>query len=442
MGTWLRYGIGILVTVLVVLGAWQASIHLEGKKPQIMVSEKIRYLGPQSALSVSFTDEGRGLRQITAFIEQEGRRKLLGGMNLPAPGTMHRTLRLAFDQPGLDLKEGPARLIFSAVDYSFRKNDASMTMDVVVDHTPPLISTMTSAHYINPGGSCLVVYQLSEHVDTTGVMVNETFFPGYPFEADEEQPRYAVLFGIPVDATGANVRIGIMARDRAGNEAFSTFPHHIRTRAFRDRTLALSDRFLESLMPSFSSRFPALKDASPLDAFIYVNEVLRKENDREIQRICSRSEPRKLWDGRFLRMSNAATMAGFGDRRTYTYNGRPVTESLHDGIDLASTINAVVEASNTGIVAYTGYLGIYGNVVFIDHGLGLFSFYAHLSSIAVEQGQNVEKGQPIGRSGMTGLAGGDHLHFGIFLGRQFVNPVEWWDQGWIDDNILNKAALP
>lgn len=137
MGTWLRYGIGILVTVLVVLGAWQASIHLEGKKPQIMVSEKIRYLGPQSALSVSFTDEGRGLRQITAFIEQEGRRKLLGGMNLPAPGTMHRTLRLAFDQPGLDLKEGPARLIFSAVDYSFRKNDASMTMDVVVDHTPP-----------------------------------------------------------------------------------------------------------------------------------------------------------------------------------------------------------------------------------------------------------------------------------------------------------------
>lgn len=286
------------------------------------------------------------------------------------------------------------------------------------------------------------MYQLSEHVDTTGVMVNETFFPGYPFEADEEQPRYAVLFGIPVDATGANVRIGIMARDRAGNEAFSTFPHHIRTRAFRDRTLALSDRFLESLMPSFSSRFPALKDASPLDAFIYVNEVLRKENDREIQRICSRSEPRKLWDGRFLRMSNAATMAGFGDRRTYTYNGRPVTESLHDGIDLASTINAVVEASNTGIVAYTGYLGIYGNVVFIDHGLGLFSFYAHLPSIAVEQGQNVEKGQPIGRSGMTGLAGGDHLHFGIFLGRQFVNPVEWWDQGWIDDNILNKAALP
>lgn len=442
MATWLRYIIGVVAAILVVLGGWQASIHLEGKQPEIMVSEKVRFLGPESALSVSFTDEGRGLRQITAFIEQEGKRQLLGGMNLPAPGTTQRTLRLALDQPGLDLTEGPARLIFSAIDYSFRKNETSMTMDVVVDRTPPRISPMTSAHYINPGGSCLVVYQLSEPVETTGVMVNETFFRGYPFDAGEEQLRYAVLFGIPVDATGTTARIGIMARDRAGNEAFSTFPHHIRTRTFRHRTIALNDRFLENIMPEFARRIPALKDASPLDVFIYANEVLREENDREIQRICSQSEPRKLWEGRFLRMSNAATMAGFGDRRTYTYNGRSVTASLHDGIDLASTINAVIEASNAGIVAYRGYLGIYGNVVAIDHGLGLFSFYAHLSSIAVEKGEKVAKGQPIGRSGMTGLAGGDHLHFGIYLGKQFVNPVEWWDQGWIDDNILNKAALP
>jgi len=333
-------------------------------------------------------------------------------------------------------------LIFSAIDYSFRKNETSMTMDVVVDRTPPRISPMTSAHYINPGGSCLVVYQLSEPVETTGVMVNETFFRGYPFDEEEEQPRYAVLFGIPVDATGTTVRIGIMARDRAGNETFSTFSHHIRARTFRDRTLALSDRFLENKMPEFASRIPALKDASPLDVFIYVNEVLREENDREIQKICSRSEPRKLWEGWILRMSNAATMAVSGDRRTYTYDSRPVTSCLHYEIDLASTINAQVEASNSGIVAYRGYLGIYGNMVAIDHGLGLFSFYAHLSSITVEKGQAVEKGQTIGRSGMTGLAGGDHLHFGIYLGKQFVNPVEWWDQGWIDDNILNKAALP
>ncbi|MCK9229808.1 MAG: M23 family metallopeptidase [Syntrophales bacterium] len=442
MRTWIRYVTGIVVALVLVLGGWQASIHLEGKIPKIVVSEEVRYLGPESALSVSFSDEGRGLRQITAFIEQNGKRQLLGGMNFPAPGTTQKTLRLAFDQPGLDPAEGPARLLFSAVDYSFRKNETSMVMDVVVDHTPPGISTMTSAHYINPGGSCLIVYRLSETVDTTGVMVNETFFPGYPFDPAEEQPRYAVLFSIPVDATGNTVKLGITARDRAGNEAFSTFHYHVRTKTFRDRTLDLSDRFLESLMPEFTSRIPALKNVSPLDAFIYVNEVLREENDREIQKICSRSEPRKLWEGRFLRMSNAATMAGFGDRRTYTYNGRPVTGSLHDGIDLASTINAVVEASNSGIVAYRGYLGIYGNMVVIDHGLGLFSFYAHLSSITVEKGECVEKGHPIGRSGMTGLAGGDHLHFGIYLGTQFVNPVEWWDQGWINDNILNKAALP
>ena len=135
-------------------------------------------------------------------------------------------------------------------------------------------------------------------------------------------------------------------------------------------------------------------------------------------------------------------MAGFGDFRTYTYKGEPVTTSLHEGIDLASTINAVVEAANHGIVVYTGYLGIYGNMVIIDHGLGLFTQYAHLSSIDVTEGTFVNKGAPIGRTGVTGLAGGDHLHFGIYLGRQFVNPLEWWDQGWINDNVLSKAALP
>ncbi|MDD5476353.1 MAG: M23 family metallopeptidase [Syntrophales bacterium] len=437
-----RYAMGTIFVALAALGAWMGIVYLEGENPEIRVSEEIRYVGPSSALSVEFTDKGRGLRRIAAFIEQEGKKRKLADMSFSEPGTMRETLRIAFDMPGLDLIDGPAELILEAVDYSLRSNESSMTMEVVVDRTPPGISLMTSAHYINPGGSCLVVYQVSEAVKKTGVMVNETFFPAYPYDEKENQPRYAALFGIPMDTTGEGVKIFITARDLSGNEAFTTFPHHIRSREFRKRTLALSDRFLENTMPAFRNIIPETHKTSPLEAFIYVNEVLREENDREIMRICSRSEPRKLWEGRFLRMSNAATMAGFGDVRTYTYQGRPVTKSIHDGIDLASITNAPIESSNSGIVAYTGYLGIYGNTIIIDHGLGLFSFYAHLSSINVKKGESVTTGQLVGRSGMTGLAGGDHLHFGIFLGRQFVNPVEWWDKGWIDDNILKKAELP
>jgi murein DD-endopeptidase MepM/ murein hydrolase activator NlpD len=83
-------------------------------------------------------------------------------------------------------------------------------------------------------------------------------------------------------------------------------------------------------------------------------------------------------------------------------------------------------------------LGIYGNCVIVDHGMGVQSLYAHLSSIEVQPGLMVEKEETLGRSGMTGLAGGDHLHFTMLLHGRMVNPVEWWDSHWIEDRILRK----
>jgi murein DD-endopeptidase MepM/ murein hydrolase activator NlpD len=94
-----------------------------------------------------------------------------------------------------------------------------------------------------------------------------------------------------------------------------------------------------------------------------------------------------------------------------------------------------IEATNDGVVVYADYLGIYGNCVLIDHGYGLISLYGHLSSIDVKPGQSVKKKQVIGRSGETGLAAGDHLHFGLFLRGVPINPTEWWDDHWIQDHI-------
>lgn len=74
----------------------------------------------------------------------------------------------------------------------------------------------------------------------------------------------------------------------------------------------------------------------------------------------------------------------------------------------------------------------------IDHGFGLFSTYSHLSALDVKQGQVISKGEVIGRTGSTGLAGGDHLHFGIIVHNTFVDPVEWWDAAWIKNNISTK----
>jgi murein DD-endopeptidase MepM/ murein hydrolase activator NlpD len=139
-------------------------------------------------------------------------------------------------------------------------------------------------------------------------------------------------------------------------------------------------------------------------------------------------------------MQNAAPMGLFGDQRIYTYNGQEIDRAVHLGIDLASNERAPIQAANTGKIIFTGYLGIYGNTIIIDHGQGIFSLYAHSSSIKVAPGQMVEKGMVLGCSGSTGLAGGDHLHFSMLVGGTFVNPVEWWDEHWIKDNVLLKLS--
>jgi murein DD-endopeptidase MepM/ murein hydrolase activator NlpD len=134
-------------------------------------------------------------------------------------------------------------------------------------------------------------------------------------------------------------------------------------------------------------------------------------------------------------------MAGFGDRRLYYYKGKKVDKQVHMGVDLASLANSEVPAANNGRVIFADHLGIYGIAVVLDHGQGLSSVYSHLSKMSVDPGQEVMKGDIIGITGQTGLAGGDHLHFGVMVSGVFVNAIEWWDSHWIQDNISRKLDL-
>jgi murein DD-endopeptidase MepM/ murein hydrolase activator NlpD len=115
-----------------------------------------------------------------------------------------------------------------------------------------------------------------------------------------------------------------------------------------------------------------------------------------------------------------------------------VDEQVHLGEDLASLVNSPVPAGNHGVVVLAEPLGIYGKTVILDHGLGLFSMYSHLSRIDVKAGDRVEKGKPLGLTGTTGLAGGDHLHFSILIHGEFVNPVEWWDPRWLKTQVQGQ----
>src|SRR5262249_44541322 len=86
-------------------------------------------------------------------------------------------------------------------------------------------------------------------------------------------------------------------------------------------------------------------------------------------------------------------------------------------------------------------LGIYGNTVILDHGLGVFSLYGHLSSIAVQVGERVKTAQSLGQTGETGLAGGDHLHFSIMLHGGPFGPVQWGDPHWLHDPVTAKLTM-
>jgi len=190
--------------------------------------------------------------------------------------------------------------------------------------------------------------------------------------------------------------------------------------------------------PEFEARVP--NSGSPLETFLYVNQQIRRQNRAKLVDLSQQTAHEPLWEGPFLRQPQAATQALFADHRTYYYQGKKIDQQIHLGHDLASVAQAKIVAGNSGKVLWAEYMGIYGLCVVIDHGLGLQSLYAHMSQLDVQPGDTVKRGQIIGRSGNTGLAGGDHLHLGILVTGTPVQTIEWWDSHWLEDNISSKLA--
>ena len=227
------------------------------------------------------------------------------------------------------------------------------------------------------------------------------------------------------------------ATDKAGNTREMRLAYELKNVKYKKSTIALSDNFLQNKVAPLLTDVAA-RQGTPKDVFVAVNRKLRKENEDRITEITSKTSPAIRWKGAFGQLSNSKVEANFADARTYTYNGEAIDTALHLGYDLSVTKNYPVEAANSGSVAFIGPLGIYGNVVILDHGLGLFTLYGHLNSIDVKAGDSVEKRAIIGKTGETGLAAGDHLHYGVYLDGVAILPVEWWDAKWIDDNIQPK----
>jgi murein DD-endopeptidase MepM/ murein hydrolase activator NlpD len=236
----------------------------------------------------------------------------------------------------------------------------------------------------------------------------------------------------------------LFARDEAGNEAEIAFDRRVFPQRFRRSRITISDRFLEQVVPDIVARsdefrtLPLPPDAGLLERYLAINGGLRRLNDERIMALAADTADGWLWTEPFRQLGNSQVESGFADHRTYVYDGTDVDQQIHLGFDLAATANVPILSANTGRIIWAGFLGIYGNCVIVDHGMGLQSLYAHLSSITVDVGDTVSLDAELGRSGMTGLAGGDHLHFAILLHGWPITPMEWWDPHWIEDRITRK----
>jgi murein DD-endopeptidase MepM/ murein hydrolase activator NlpD len=301
---------------------------------------------------------------------------------------------------------------------------------------------LSTKHYINHGGAEFVVYRVTPPDVASGVRVGDVEYPGFPIGGDPSLKGafFALLWDQPLNAP-----VHAFARDEAGNEAKATFIDKVFEKPFKKSRIELDDRFIGRVVPDILEHSPELKTAPPaggdlLPAFLKINGELRKVNNDRIAALAKETAPARLWKEPFVQLGNSQVEASFADQRTYVYNGKDVDQQVHLGFDLAVTSRVAVAAANAGKVLHAAWLGIYGNCVVIDHGMGVQSLYGHLSSFDVKAGDTVARGQTIGRSGMTGLAGGDHLHFTLLVGGRMVNPVEWWDPHWIADRVDRKLA--
>lgn len=423
---------------------WLVLASLDWQDPWLEVSEQTAVISPKSAFTLKAGDQKSGLKEVKVTLRQAGQEKTVLSQSFPPGGEGGSTVEIpvSLDPKALGLREGKATFTVDAKDRSWRNffqgRGASLTWETEVQLVPMSVSFVAVSHLLQAGGAGLIVYQVNKTPKESGVQVGERFFPGYPVPKGPPG-KYGAFFAIPLDAP-ASLPVEVVARAGVGNEARQSVALNLRPKRWRHDNMHLSDSFLNQV----AAKFPEAGQGDSLKTYLEVNRRMRRANHDRIRQACAASQPQPLWSGAFQRFLGKP-MARFGDQRTYVWQNKPVDEQVHQGEDLASLIHSPVPAANHGVVVLAEPLGIYGQTVILDHGMGVFSMYSHLSQIDVKAGEQVEKGKTLGLTGTTGLAGGDHLHFSVMIHGDFVNPVEWWDAHWVKDQVEKvwaKGASP
>jgi murein DD-endopeptidase MepM/ murein hydrolase activator NlpD len=411
--------------------------------PVIRLDASATTIGRATPLSIDVSDP-HGIRQLAVSIEQNGVTYRADEITQPARrifwrrGVLDSVLKVVTGTKTVpQLKDGKARVIVEVTSDDFRGKTARLERDVMVVTQPPTLTVDSDEHYLYLGMADLVTFNVGGYWTETGVRVGNETFRGWPMP--DGKPGLFSLFAFAWNMPAGTTPL-VYATNPAGNEVTAPmafqFPKKEQPK-YRVRDLQLDDRFMEKV----TNELDPNGSGDLVARFAKINGEMRRANNKTLSDLRLKTEPRFLWSEPFLQQHNSKVESSFADVRNYIYHGKKIDQQVHLGYDLSIAQHVGVEASNDGRVIYAAPLGIYGNCIVLDHGYGLQTIYGHLSEIAVHEGDMVKRGQIMGKSGQTGMAGGDHIHFSMQLEGVQIDPKEWWDSHWIKDHIAKRVSL-
>ena len=429
-----KYNYIIIFSVMMVMAFL---FFAKGKAPKIETTLP-SYIGEQHKLKIVTFEQRNGIKEVKVFIKQQNKIFSIFQENINANNSKKKE-RIEYEililPRKLKLEEGKALLCIEVTNFAWNANKQYIEKEIEIDIQKPKIKILSKSHSVSRGGTGLIIYRVSEPVKV-GIFIGDYFYPGVAGFFNDKN-IYVNYFAYSYKIKSSPL-VYIEAKDKAENTTNIGVNLGVYGNLNKKDTLFISDKFLRWKLPQFNSEKIKISPNDLKESFVKVNNQLRTSNNKTI--LASGENPEKINYRKddFMRMPKTKTMARFADLRSYSYKGKIIDTQTHLGIDLASVKRAPIPAANKGKIIFAREIGIYGNTVVIEHGFGLFSTYSHLSEIVVEKDQIVEKGDIIGRTGVSGLAGGDHLHYGVFIHNTFVNPVEWWDKKWVKNRIDAK----
>ena len=382
--------------------------------------------------------DAHGVRKASAIVEQNGAQYSVWTMTQATKAQDSTWNFTAGVKTTPQLKDGKAKLIVEATSNDMRGKTARLERDVTVVTQPPTLSVDSEQHYLYIGMADLATFSVSGGYSQAGVRVGDQKFRGWPMPGGKPGlfAMYAFAWNMPPSTLPV-----VYASNGAGNDVTSPlvviFPKKEQPH-YTVHDLQVSDAFLQKVVGELDPN----GSGDPVARFVRINSEMRQANNKTLADLQYKTADHFLFSQPFQRQAHSQAEATFADLRNYIYHGKKIDQQVHLGYDLAVTQHVGVEASNDGRVVYAAPLGIYGNCIVVDHGYGLQTIYGHLSHIDVHEGDMVKRGQAMGQSGMTGMAGGDHIHFAMQLDGVQIDPKEWWDPHWIQDHIAKRVDLP